>query len=101
MMPHLISVHRKDLTVFELENALNANPERINELKALPNGIHYTPLQAAADQGNIEVVRYLIGRRVDLNKRNEVGVQANVGLLFNFERVTVAERRYCLNVSQL
>jgi ankyrin repeat protein len=65
-----VSIHRHTLSVFELDTALQADPNRINELKALPNGITYTPLQAAADCGNIEVARYLLTSMFTRNNTN-------------------------------
>jgi ankyrin repeat protein len=65
-----VSIHRHTLSVFELDTALQADPNRINELKALPNGITYTPLQAAADCGNIDVVRYLLTSMFTRNNTN-------------------------------
>ncbi len=65
------NLHEIDLCVEAVESALRLHPERLEEIRASD---YNTPLSTAAENGNVEVVKYLLGIGAHINARNMVNM---------------------------
>lgn len=76
-----INLHHRRLTLEQADRALNAEPERVNEIYRIgPNSkLDYdispgTPLIAAVKYGNLPVAQTLVARGANINQAYEAGV---------------------------
>ena len=76
-----MDLHAIGLSVDAVEIELQRNPHRIEERKSV-YGMEYTPLIAAAIDGNFPVVKFLAEHGADINAKTNVSILVYGSIVF-------------------